>query len=213
MNKSIFDPRKIDFNNDHVVLCHELGHVVTWFCYGQEIGSIDCRRCTDNLIEAGLILPPNDKLGELLCEPKYAKQFAERLLAGEITARHALGNIRTDQVCSKGLPVRADTDHLAKTIVDQTNRNSNLAKEDVFKAIHLAINHAQSGWYAWIVERMNNAGEVVNQNWVAIDQIARRLEPSLPAIGESKVWTKDELLAEMKKCGVHAGKPVATEAN
>lgn len=79
----------------------------------------------------------------------------------------------------------------------------NLAKEDIFKVLQLAINHGKSDWYAWIVERMGCAGEVVNQNWAAIDQIARRLEPCLPAIGNSGVWTKAELLAEMKNYGVH----------
>jgi len=211
MNHSVFDSERVDFTDDYVVLCHELGHVITWFCYGEEIGPLECRRCTDNLIKAQVTLPPNAKLKELLNTPKYAKKFAERLLAGEIAARLSIGK-RTDRVCSKGLPVGDGTEQLAKTIA-QTNPNSDLAKEDIFKVLQLAINQGQSGWYAWIVERMNNAGEVVNQNWVAIDQIARRLEPSLPAIGESKVWTKDELLAEMKKCGVHAGKPVATEAN
>jgi len=203
MNDFLFDPENIDdFNADYVVLCHELGHVITWFCYGEEIGCLKCCRCTDNLIEARVTLPPNAKLDELLHTPKYAMKFAERLLAGEISARHALGK-RTDQICSKGLPVGDGPDQLAKAIA-QTNPNSNLAKEDVFKVLQFAINHGQSGWYAWIVERMSRARDVVNQNWAAIDQIARRLEPRLPAIGKTQVWTKDELLAEMKKCGIHS---------
>lgn len=205
MNHSLFDPEKVDFNDDYVVLCHELGHVVTWFLYGEEIGPIQCRRCADNLIEARLILPPNKKLKELLNTPEYAEKFAERLLAGEIAARHAFGK-RTDQICSKGLPVDDGTEQLAQTI-DQTDPNSNLAKEDIFKVLNLAINHGQSDWYAWIGERMSCAGEVVNQNWAAIDQIARRLEPSLPTVGKSHCWMKDELHVEMKKCGVLSGKP------
>ena len=206
-NLSLFDRSKhTEFNQDYVVLCHELGHIITWLCYGEEIISLTCKRSdTDNLLEPHVKLrPPNDQK-ELLDSPNYVKQYAEHLLAGEISARRACGKL-TIQICSKGLPVGADSKQLRCFLQQKIDEKASVTNEDIFKVLCLAFKNAKSDWYAWIGERMKCAGAIVDQNWAAIDQIARRLEPSLPATGKSHVWTKDELIAEIMSCGINLEK-------
>jgi hypothetical protein len=204
--QSIFDSvQHRELNGDWPVLCHELGHAVTWFRFGEGIGRLKCCRPDICLKSAVALWPRTDGLEKLWSSPEYAKPYAERLLAGEIAARRALGNIRTDQICSKGLPVNSGIDCLAKTIA-HTNPTSDLAKEDVYKVLTLAINNAQSDWCAWVGARLSCAGAVVNRHWAAFEQIARKLEPKLPEVGQSCVWEGIELMAEMERCGINSGK-------
>lgn len=208
---SLFDcSQYIEFNNDRVVLSHELGHVVTWLHLGEGIGRLKCCRRADNQLMPHVALWPRKDEFEKLFSPEYAQPFAERLLAGEIAARHAL-NMRTDQICSKGLPVDSTCDNLACVLRQINDTGGDLAKEDVVKVLTLALQNAPSDWRTWIADRFNRANAVVHENWGAIHQIAQKLESRLPAVGKSRVWTGGEIIACLERCGVFSGKRPAVE--
>lgn len=199
-----------ELNKDFAILRHELGHAVTWFHFGEGIGRLNCCRCPDKQLNAGVALWPREGQYELLWKsPKYAKPYAERLLAGEIAARRAPG-MTTSKICSKGLPVDSDTCVLANTLA-RIDPNCDLAKEDIFKVLTLAINHAQSGWREWVGERLTRASAVVEQYGTAIDQIARKLERHLPTAGKSRIWPGFQIISEMRRCGVQSDKQPPVE--
>jgi len=198
-----------EFNQDRPVLRHELGHAVTWFRFGEGIGRLKCCRDSDEQLRAGVSLWPRTGGLEKLISREYAQQYAERLLAGELAARRARRK-RTDQICSKGLPVDSSIDCLAGTL-QALNPESDLAKEDIVKVLKLAINHAQLNWRAWMAERLSCADAVVGRNWAAIERIAQRLEGKLPRAGKSYVWPGTDVIAEMRRDGVRSEKHPAIE--
>jgi hypothetical protein len=185
--------------------------VLTWFRLGEGIGRLKCCRRADNqLVPHVELWPRTDEFEKLLSSPVYAQPYAERLLAGENAARRALGK-RTDQICSKGLPVDGETKHLACVLAPIMDGEGDLAKEDIVKVLALALNNAQSDWRAWIGERLSRVEAVVHQNWAAIDRLARSLEPHLPAAGKCYVWGGVDLVGGMEHCGVHSGTQPAVE--
>jgi hypothetical protein len=198
-----------EFDRPNVVIRHELGHAVTWFHFGEAIGRLKCCRRADGQLLPRVALWPRANNIEKLKSPEYAEPLVERLLAGEISARRTL-KMRTDQICSRNLPVTGDSNHLAY-VLNQIDDNDDLAKEDIVKVLTLALNNAQQDWRAWITERMIRANELVDQNWTAIDQIALKLEARLPAAGKSRIWTGGELIARMSRYGVHSRKNPAVE--
>jgi len=199
-----------EFNDDWPVLCHELGHAVIWFHLGEGIGRLKCCRDTTSQLRAGVALWPRTGGLEDLLSPEHAASYAERLLAGELAARRALGNLRTTQICSKGLPVHGGVDYLTQTL-NGLDQDADLAKEDITKVLTLAINNAQRNWRQWIGDRLNRSEAMVAQNWSAIDGIARCLRRKLPAVGKSRVWPGTDLIAEMQRSGVPSDKLPAVE--
>ncbi len=196
---SLFDQSEYtEFNGDHVVLCHEIGHVVVWFHFGEAIGPLKWRRNSGGLLMPSVALWPRScGIERLYLSPDYAKPYAERLLAGEITARRVLG-MRTDQICSKGLPVERMSNYLASELA-QITETEDFVNEDIVKVLKLAFNNAQSGWRAWVAERLGQANSLVDENWTAIKRMAQKLKRRLPRDEKPCVWPGLEMINKMER--------------
>ena len=131
------DSQPQDFDRDDVIVCHELGHTVTWFSYGREIGAIRFERSIrGNLSKAGAanVNPPS-----LACK-QDAEQFAERLLAGRSAARRKLGNITRDQISTMNIEVTPNTNIRALVHVVNT-------EDRVMQAIFRELISGKPDWY------------------------------------------------------------------
>jgi hypothetical protein len=178
----LFDPIiPQEFENDVVVVAHEAGHVVTWFCMGERIELMEFTRILEGLkgrTRIGFHVPhAADSEGNARC-------FAERLLAGEAAGRRAVHDLPKDRICSFG--VNADTldnvdDVLAKLFEFQGRNgcspNENL---DVTQVVRLARRHAGARWHEWVAERLKGAQARVDANWAAIDALVIWLAPKIP---------------------------------
>ncbi|MEI7728105.1 MAG: hypothetical protein WCO56_00925 [Verrucomicrobiota bacterium] len=115
------DCRPQEFDRDDVMVYHELGHMVTWFSYGREIGAISFKRSREGRLseaKAANVNPPS-----LACK-QDAEQFAERILAGESAARRKLGNITRDQISTMEIEITPNTNILALVHVAHTKERA-----------------------------------------------------------------------------------------
>lgn len=183
--------RPTAFNRDDVVLCHELGHTLTWLNFGRPIGPITFHRSPrDGLLEGGAALNPPQSLA---C-PTDAEHLAERLLAGESAARRKL-NLTRNEISTLGIPVAAHTD------IPALLRAAN-PKDDAFRAIWVAYETAKSDWYEWLHARLNRAIAIVDKNWGTIESLAQSMRLRLPATGQKTSFTDAEVMVLV---GQHGG--------
>ncbi len=107
------------FNRDDVVVRHELGHTVTWYSFGRDVCHIRFKRSPiDARLQGGAanVNPPS------FAHLKDAKEFVERMLAGESAARRSLGESR-DQISTMPVEVKPETNIPALVrVVDSKNR-------------------------------------------------------------------------------------------
>ena len=200
---NLFDHiRPREFNRDDVVVCHELGHTVTWFSYGRTVGAMRFTRSSeDGLLEgrAAFVNPPS-----LACRTD-AEHLAERRLAGDSAARRRL-NMRRDQISTVDVVVTRDTDIPALLRVANTN-------DDAMWAIWAAYETARPNWYEpwlvrlgaepmwhrWLRVRLDQAISIVDTNWDGIERIAQVLIPRLPAPGHELNITAAELIPLLER--------------
>ena len=129
-------------NKDIPVLCHEIGHAVTWFSFGEAIGPLKLRRdSTTNQLKASVVLWPRDGNLQSLNSHEYAEPLAERLLAGDSAARKKL-SLMTDNISIDGVTIDAITNIYG--IIKQLD-----IEHDASKVLQLAYNAAHSNWHSW----------------------------------------------------------------
>jgi hypothetical protein len=181
-----------EFRAGKVALRHELGHVLVWFQHGEAIGPIGFERNFEGkLVKAHAVLWPRDGNRQWMESSSYAERLAERWLAGEAAARRAL-NLRTDQIGTEYVPIDADSD--IPRVLHQMSED-----EDVARVLYLAHRTTGPGWYTWIKERLARVADVLDGNWPAIEELAKRLERDLPKRGEKTRIHGTDLIAYLKK--------------
>jgi hypothetical protein len=180
-----------DFNRDDVAICHEIGHLVVWFLYGEPVDKMTIRRSAmDGALE------PHVALGitkDLLCDD-YAERLAERWLAGESAARKVL-NMRRNRISTKTFLVTSQSD-LPALLSHMDDR------EDFARVLWAAHKKATEGWYVWIRERLNQANTMVDTHWGVIQRIAASLQPRLPAAGQEVIISEAELTTVLRHEGI-----------
>ena len=127
----LFDPATHDeFNDDPVVVCHEAGHAVIWFSFGEKIDSIVFRRTLNGLIGTARI---SCHALEPAQTKSNAKFYVERLLAGESAGRQILPDIPKDRICSFGVSIKA-TDKYQDVVLRLKQKERELGLQSVCPA-------------------------------------------------------------------------------
>jgi len=205
----MFDTRPPEtLNQDKCVVCHEIGHAVTWFSYGEAIGPLLFQRIIrtdgrDQLLAKVTCWPRNGDEQALLTK-EYAEPWAERKLAGDIAARLAHGNIPTDQITAEGIVFRPSSS--VPAIINQLPE-----EHDLKMVLKLARNNAHDQWLAWVAARFQRAAGVVNENWHRIESIAMHLQTKLPERVGRRCIQGTDLIALMAKAGVRSRKAPPVE--
>lgn len=180
-----------DFDRDDVAICHELGHAVTWFGYGEPIGPMTISRCP-----VFKVLKPRMALDitKDIHSNDYAEHLAEHWLAGESAARKAL-NMRRNRISTKQFLVNSQSDIPA--LLRRMDE-----KEDFARVLWAAHEKAKAGWYVWVRERLHQATAIVDRNWGAIQRTAVTLQPRLPLAGQEIIISDTELITLLRQEGV-----------
>lgn len=164
----------VAFNEDPAVVFHEVGHALVWYAFGGGVGRLRFHRAEDQLLEPGVCLRPRRRDDSpSVTWQQMPKELASRFLAGEAAARRFLGMSRTE-ICSKGLDLRSTT-CLASTLQGHEDD-----REDIVKALFLALDCAGREWHNWIAERHVTANSIIDAGWKAIQAAAESILPHLP---------------------------------
>ena len=200
---NLFDHiRPREFNRDDVVVCHELGHTITWFSYGRTIGAMRFTRSSEDGLLGGGATFVNPS--SLACRTD-AEHLAERRLAGDSATRRRL-NMRRDQISTVGVAVTRDTNIPALLRVANTNDDAmgaiwaayETAKPNWYEPLLVRLG-AEPKWYKWLRVRLDQARSIVDTNWEAIERIAQVLIPRLPDPGHSLNITAAELILLLER--------------
>lgn len=188
-----------DFDEDRVVVYHELGHALAWFVLGGAVGRIRFSRESNGVLTARVRLHARDA-GEGPDDTvrKMPGQVALRILAGEAAARRLLGLSRRE-ICSYGRRIRGVSD-LASVISGQENDQS-----DVSKLLEVAFIRGIADWNGWIAARLADAYDILDLHWSAIEGVAGAIAPRLPdRAGSSHVTSGLQLIGGFEKHGVNS---------
>jgi hypothetical protein len=201
----IFDTNPPEsLNSDRAVICHEVGHAVTWFSLGEAVGSLKMlRRASRNQLTASVILWPRNGNYDTLFSKEYAKPWAERLLSGDLATRMELG-LETNKISTDAVMIDANSS--IHDVIGQLD-----VKHDVSKVLQLAHNAARSNWHSWLMERLANAKQILAENWAAMTAIARSIEHLRPQAGASACLPGTTLITMMRQKRVLSAKTPAIE--
>ncbi len=200
-----FDPSDpteyADFKKDRVVLIHELGHVVAWFCHGEGVGRLRLER-KNKLLWPQVILAFREQRDANT--DRDAEVMAERVLAGESAARRAVGMPR-DEIC------------FGRWVIDRNFNVGSVAPHlrdeyDEERVLKIAWAYGRNGWYEWIAKRLKSASVRVDDNWAVIDRMASWIKPRVPmTTGQVCCVPGRELIKEMQRLGVRTAQEPAIE--
>ena len=167
------------FDDDDVVIRHELGHALVALSYGFQIEHVRyIRTAARTLKGAARMRHPagwDDK--RLLAE--CPDMLVERVLAGEIAARIYLG-LPTQVICTD-LPVVPGSD------LGQLLALVPVSNLDDVKALTFAHSSAGTDWYRWLSERHVATERLILQYWEVLDQASDVIHGDIP------LWQYQEL--------------------
>lgn len=168
------------WNDDDVVVRHEMGHVLLWYFHGHQIGKLQLRRASDGLLEGGVVLGarPGTSLTGL-----YLDAYTERLLAGEAAARIYL-NQPEDKITLRRLKEeRLVFGIRPKELVFLTDSHvvgSKTIHEDISKVLINASTYHPVLWRGWISRRLANTVAVLRSQWHVVEACSAKLVTRLP---------------------------------
>jgi hypothetical protein len=187
----VFDTRcPPRFNDDDVVIRHELGHALAWHSLGESVRHIRFVRVSGGLLfgATGVVSPPTATPLEAL-DPAQLVALATRALAGEIAARRYLG--LPQNVVSSAFPIRPQEP--LKPILDGRGNDPS----DLVKALFMAFHATGEDWYPWLAERHLTTVSLVASQWNAIERLAVHLTGQLPAHTDEELIVSGEQLLAM----------------
>jgi hypothetical protein len=188
-----FDPvSHPEFNSDDAVIRHEIGHIISWWKNGGQIGKLVLSRSrTSQVSHPHATFPGTETLDVQL----DGGRLAERWLAGESAARKALGMPR-DQICTDGVVITSKSD--IPLLLNGTDE-----RQDFARVIWIAHTIAKNTWYDWVEVRLLETVAVVDAHWGAIEQIARTLMAKCPGRGGLVEVPDVELVGLLNQADVH----------
>lgn len=174
-----------DFEMDHAVVQHEVGHLVTWFLLGGGIGPMRFERQGDHrLLGAVRFGPRNLDAKET---PDFIDAVAERLLAGEIAARRHLG--KCDWQISLGDPTTVLLTPTHSASFARARCHADLL--DARNLLSLAEQHHADSWWPWMEDRIRSVRRRLELHWPAVGKLAARIAPYVPDHGERSLSGTD----------------------
>lgn len=206
----LFDPIiPRSFKDDAVVVCHEAGHAVTWFCMGEKIDFIEFTCTLDGLKGRTRCSCHVPRTAETEGNARY---FAERLLAGESASRLVFPDTPKDRICSFGVDADMieNVDDVLGKLYEYQRRNGCSAEEnlDVTQVVGLARKHAGALWHEWVAERLKGARAWVDANGAAIDALVIWLGPQIPTeINVPKIVHGKAIIEILRASGVRPTTP------
>lgn len=180
------------------VLRHELGHALVWYQQGGSLGRLALTE-----VKPGCWLG-RQAFGTSKQDP--AENVAQRLLAGELSARQYLG-LPTDVIHLDGLSDdRISVCTSAQELYSSALSNGADERSDAMKVLDLARVHHNRRWRQWVRACMQDAASVLTKQRDVIECAADQFERRLldPADWEHGI-SGEELTGTLFMCG--AGSP------
>lgn len=175
----LFDPKDHErLHCDGAVLRHELGHAVTWFCFGGIIDRITFTRLKQTCgTSARKPLMGDTEVSFGHGTPDESAENAElvalRILAGESAARR-WARMTRGRICTGGLELHRNCN------LDAILRAHCNSLDDFINILGLTAKWGKTEWYNWIHDRLKAARILVDANWEVIEHLASKHERWLP---------------------------------
>lgn len=187
------------WNDDDVVVRHEMGHVLLWYFHGHEIGNLQLRRASDGLLEGGVVFGPRPGTS---ITGSYLDACCERLLAGEAAARIHL-NQPEDKITLRRLKEeRLVFGVRPKELVYLTDSHvvgSKTIHEDISRVLITASTYHPVLWRGWISRRLADAVSVLRSQWHVVEACSAKLITQIPVRPGSSFQLDASLMTAMLK--------------
>ena len=189
------------FEEDQVVIRHELGHALAAFVLGFGVGRIAFARLDDMILAGGVRSRTPDNRPP---ERELDQSIVMRLLVGEIAGRKYL-DMPLDEVCSDFYI----SHRYSYSYANSVTRGSH---DDISKAISISSKYGQE-WYTFLSRCHDEARTIVEKGWGAIESASVIVQKrGLPKTsGATLLIPSLEVIRSFEHSGSAPGRGIAVE--